>query len=50
MQRGNVREVKVVAWRGSADLCALASANCLAYFEAGDRDYEPGESVDVFEL
>jgi molybdopterin molybdotransferase len=34
-----------LAWSGSADLCTVAQADGFAAFEAGDRDYGPGEIV-----
>jgi molybdopterin molybdotransferase len=39
-----------LAWRGSADLRSLASANVLAYFPAGDRAFAAGELIDVLSL
>jgi molybdopterin molybdotransferase len=37
--------VEPLAWAGSADLCTVAQADGFAVFEAGDRDYDPGEIV-----
>ncbi|HKI21022.1 MAG TPA: gephyrin-like molybdotransferase Glp [Isosphaeraceae bacterium] len=34
-----------LAWSGSADLCTVAQADGFAAFEAGDREYGPGEIV-----
>ncbi|MGO9917803.1 MAG: gephyrin-like molybdotransferase Glp [Isosphaeraceae bacterium] len=34
-----------LAWSGSADLCTVGQADGFAAFEAGDRDYAPGEIV-----
>ncbi len=34
-----------LAWSGSADLCTVGQADGVAAFEAGDRDYAPGEIV-----
>jgi molybdopterin molybdotransferase len=34
-----------LAWSGSADLCTVAHADGFAAFEAGDREYGPGEIV-----
>jgi len=44
------RTVEPVAWRGSADLRALAEANSLALFPGGDRTFEPGEQLAVYPL
>jgi molybdopterin molybdotransferase len=41
------RKVQVLRWHGSADLRTLADADCLAHIPAGDRTYEPGDSVEV---
>jgi molybdopterin molybdotransferase len=43
-------KVTPLAWQGSADLYTLRRADCLAYFPAGDRQYHPGEIVQVHEL
>ena len=40
--------VEPVRWQGSADQRALTTANCLAYFSAGQRDFPPGSAVPVF--
>ncbi|MCA9176556.1 MAG: molybdopterin molybdotransferase MoeA [Planctomycetales bacterium] len=45
-----VHVVAPVAWQGSADLCGIARANCLAAFPAGDRDYAAGEFVRCLPL
>lgn len=37
--------VEPIAWRGSADLRALAEANALVHFPGGDHIYEPGEML-----
>lgn len=42
--------VETVAWQGSADLRGLVRANALAYFPAGDRQFEPGERLEVIWL
>ena len=42
--------IKTLSWQGSADLCGLAAANALAVFEAGDRHYAAGETVDALLL
>ena len=34
-------------WRGSADLRALASANALIHFPAGEQTYQPGDEVVI---
>ncbi len=39
-----------LAWSGSADLCTVAQADGFAAFEAGDRDYAPGEIVGFLPL
>jgi molybdopterin molybdotransferase len=36
-----------LAWQGSGDLRALASANALASFPPGERRYEAGEEISV---
>ena len=43
-------QVEPLAWQGSADLCTLANADCLAYFPPGDREYQVGEEVDTYVL
>jgi molybdopterin molybdotransferase len=42
--------VEPARWRGSGDLAALAGANSLACFAAGDRVYRSGESIRVLRL
>jgi molybdopterin molybdotransferase len=37
-------------WSGSADLRALASANALAIFPPGDREFTAGEEVEILPL
>jgi molybdopterin molybdotransferase len=37
--------IETLDWAGSADLRTVAMADGFAAFPAGDRDYEPGESV-----
>jgi len=39
---------KVVAWQGSSDLRATVEANAMIHFPAGERHYNPGETVEVF--
>ncbi len=39
-------EVEPLAWAGSADLRTVAQADGFAVFQAGDRAYEAGETVD----
>jgi molybdopterin molybdotransferase len=34
-------------WRGSGDLCTLASADCLIHFPPGDRQYTAGDEVTI---
>lgn len=41
-------EAEPLPWQGSADLRALADANALIHFPAGDANYESGDEVDVF--
>ena len=43
-------EVRLLNWKGSADLFTLTAANCLVFFPQGDRSYPAGESVEVLEL
>lgn len=45
---GNV--VELCDWRGSADLCTMSRANCLASFPPGDQTFSDGESVHVTEF
>jgi molybdopterin molybdotransferase len=40
--------VKPVRWQGSADQRALTTANCLAYFSAGQQEFSPGTAVPVY--
>jgi molybdopterin molybdotransferase len=42
--------VTPLAWSGSADLRTLVSANALALFGPGDREYRSGETIDVLSL
>jgi molybdopterin molybdotransferase len=42
--------VTPLPWRGSADLRCLATANVLAYFPAGDREFAAGETINVIAL
>ena len=42
---GENARIEPLAWQGSADMRALAQANSLAIFPAGDRDFQPGESI-----
>lgn len=42
--------VEPLDWKGSADLCSLTDANCLAHFPAGDRTFQSGEEIEVFHL
>ncbi len=41
---------RVLKWRGSADLCALASANCLVFFPAGEVQLNAGDAVQILSL
>jgi molybdopterin molybdotransferase len=43
-------QVEPVAWQGSGDLNALASANALACFPAGDHAYPRGATIRVLRL
>lgn len=47
---GEYNQVKLCDWQGSADLCTLSRANCLAIFPPGDRTFVDGESVRVATL
>ena len=40
-------EVELLAWKGSADLRTLSSADCLAYFPKGERAYRAGDEIEV---
>ncbi|MEE2989371.1 MAG: molybdopterin-binding protein, partial [Planctomycetota bacterium] len=40
--------VEAVRWQGSADQRALTTANCLAYFSAGQEEFSPGTTVPVY--
>jgi molybdopterin molybdotransferase len=42
--------VEPVRWQGSGDLRALARANALACFAAGERTYPAGETIRVLRL
>lgn len=46
----DVQVVRTVRWHGSSDLRALLDANALAIFPAGDREWKPGERLDVLPL
>ena len=45
-----VLQVRLLDWKGSADLRTLADANCLAYFSPGEREYAAGASITIWEL
>jgi molybdopterin molybdotransferase len=47
-REGNI--VRPLDWAGSADLRTVAAADGFAHFPAGDRAYEPGESVGFLPL
>jgi len=47
---GDGYEVETLPSQGSGDLRALAQANCLAVFPAGDREFAAGEMVEVIAL
>jgi molybdopterin molybdotransferase len=40
-------QVELLAWKGSADLRTLSSADCLAFFPKGERVYQAGDEIDV---
>jgi len=40
-------QVELLAWKGSADLRTLSSADCLAFFPKGERAYHAGDEIDV---
>jgi len=40
-------DVELLAWKGSADLRTLSSANCLAHFPKGERTFHAGDMIDV---
>jgi molybdopterin molybdotransferase len=42
--------VTPLPWKGSGDLRTLADADCLAFFPAGDRLFQAGESIEVLLL
>jgi molybdopterin molybdotransferase len=42
--------VRVVPWQGSADLRALAQANALVVFPAGDHHHDVGQTLDALRL
>ncbi len=50
LSRDQPPTVEPLKWHGSADLRTLAEADGLAYFPAGDREYETREEVDVHPL
>ncbi|MGE0608016.1 MAG: gephyrin-like molybdotransferase Glp [Pirellulales bacterium] len=39
--------VEPLAWQGSADLRGMANANGLVHFPAGDREFSPGDVLEV---
>jgi len=39
--------VELLAWKGSADLRTLSSADCLVYFPKGERTYQAGDEIAV---
>jgi len=40
-------QVELLAWKGSADLRTLSSADCLAFFPKGERAYHAGDEIEV---
>lgn len=46
----DTQRVTPLAWRGSADLRTLASANSLICFPSGDHTYAEGEAMPVMQL
>lgn len=49
-RQGENSVVELLAWRGSGDLSALAEANALACFPAGDRQHPRGAVTRVLRL
>jgi molybdopterin molybdotransferase len=47
---GHCDVVTPLPWRGSADLRALADANCLAFFPGGEKLYAAGELVPTYSV
>lgn len=47
---GGLAKVTPLPWQGSADLRGLATANVLACFPAGDREFAAGETIEVLAL
>jgi molybdopterin molybdotransferase len=45
-----IDQIEPLDWQGSADLCSLASADCLVFFAEGDRPYHVGELLPVVPL
>jgi molybdopterin molybdotransferase len=45
-----IEQVEPLDWLGSADLCTVASADCLVFFAEGDRPYRVGELLPVVPL
>ncbi len=41
----SVGRIEPITWQGSADLAAVSRANGFAVFPAGDREYEPGDTI-----
>ena len=37
-------------WAGSAELLSVARADAFSFFPGGDRDFQPGESVEILLL
>ncbi len=50
LEDGERPEVQLIAWRGSADLRALADANALAIFPPESRAYRAGDQVECLPL
>ncbi|NIL97380.1 MAG: molybdopterin molybdenumtransferase MoeA [Planctomycetales bacterium] len=50
MEHGDPHAVRLIPWRGSADLRALVDANALAVFPAENRSYQPGDPVECLLL
>jgi molybdopterin molybdotransferase len=42
--------IRLLPWQGSADLRALADAQMLAIFPAGEHNYAPGDLVDILQI
>ncbi|MCG8587475.1 MAG: molybdopterin-binding protein, partial [Pirellulales bacterium] len=50
VDNGERDSVELISWQGSSDLAAVANADALAIFEAGDKNFSAGAEVETLLL